>query len=245
MHGSAEVNDERPAEPDVNVKPKRRWLRFSLKTMLVVMTLMSIPLGWLAYERNEVSKRKAAIAAIEKLGGHVNLFADQPFCPDWLDSLLDENSVGEVVSVTLSGTDVNDVDLANLTGLTKLEILELDHTQVSDAGLAELSGLTNVDKLFLGNTSITDDGLVHLTGLTKLNTLFLSSTKLTDASLVHLAGLTELEWMDLEGTQVTDAGLIQLTGLPKLKWIDLRNTRVTDHGASELKKALPNLDIVR
>src|SRR5262245_12117282 len=58
-------HEVQPAKPAVSEKPKRRWLQFSLRTMLVVMTLASVGLGWLAYERNEVRKRQEAIAAIE------------------------------------------------------------------------------------------------------------------------------------------------------------------------------------
>jgi hypothetical protein len=35
----------------MNVKPKRRWFQFSLRAMLMVMTLVAIPLGRVAYLR--------------------------------------------------------------------------------------------------------------------------------------------------------------------------------------------------
>jgi hypothetical protein len=55
----------------VSEKPKHRWYQFSLKAMLLLLTLTSVALGWLTYERNEVQKRETAIARIEELGGRV------------------------------------------------------------------------------------------------------------------------------------------------------------------------------
>jgi hypothetical protein len=205
----------------MNVTPKRRWYQFSLKAMLVVMTLACVGLGWLAYERNELRKREVAIAAIEKLGGIVEFDADQPFRPNWLRTLLGLKSGGEVVRLDFNDTQVTEGGMDHLKGLTKLGWLDLDKTQVTDAGL------------------------VHLQGLTKLEWLYLENTHVTDAGLEHLKGLTELKLLLLDGTQVTDAGLAHLKGLTELGSLHLNGTHVTDQGVSELQKALPNLEIIR
>jgi hypothetical protein len=49
----------------------------------------------------------------------------------------------------------------------------------------------------------------------------------------------------LPRTKVTDAGLEHLKGLPKLQWLSLLRTKVTDAGVKDLKKALPNVQIIR
>ncbi len=43
---------------------KRRWHQFSLLALLLLITGISVPLGWLAFERNKVQRRHAAITAI-------------------------------------------------------------------------------------------------------------------------------------------------------------------------------------
>src|SRR5260221_1201809 len=56
----------------VTPKPKRRWYQFSLKTLLVSMTLLCIgPGGHVAYEQNKARRQKAAVEAIQELGGIV------------------------------------------------------------------------------------------------------------------------------------------------------------------------------
>ena len=41
----------------IETKPKRRWFRFSLRTLLVVVFVVSIPLAWVAYQLNWVRER--------------------------------------------------------------------------------------------------------------------------------------------------------------------------------------------
>ena len=43
--------------------PKRRWFRFSLRTLFVVVTLAAVPLGWIGYSVNWIRQRRSALAA--------------------------------------------------------------------------------------------------------------------------------------------------------------------------------------
>ena len=94
---------------------------------------------------------------------------------------------------------------------------------------------------------VTDAGLAHLKGLPQLQTLDLGlHAQVTDAGLKHLKGLTQLQTLKLDFCpQVTDAGLEHLKGLIQLKRLNLMGTKVTDAGVSELKKALPNVEIIK
>ena len=164
----------------MSIAPKRRWFQFSLKAVLVVIMLVSVPLAWLAYERNEVRKREAAIASLQTLGGIVKFDSTRPFRPNWLRPLLGQKSPGEVVNVYHLKNKFTDADLAQVAGMTELRSLVLENTQVTDAGLVHLASLTKLKKLDLDGTQVTDAGVVHLGGLTKLERLELSRTRVTD-----------------------------------------------------------------
>ena len=43
-------------------KPKRRWFRFSLRTLLVVVAMLSVPLAWVASPHHWIRQRRAAEA---------------------------------------------------------------------------------------------------------------------------------------------------------------------------------------
>ncbi len=53
-------------------KPKLRRFQFSLRTLLIFVTLCAIPCSWLAVKIKRFKQRQKAAAAIEKLGGSVH-----------------------------------------------------------------------------------------------------------------------------------------------------------------------------
>ena len=156
-------------------------------------------------------EEKAAIAAIQELGGSVR-YKERIW--GW---------GGPLVGVSFFGrpAEVTDADLIHLKGLTNLYALYLTHTEVTDTGLEHLKGMTSLGNLGLSETQVTDAGLERLKGLTNFYALHLTDTEVTDAGLEHLKGLTKLERLDLSGTQVTDAGVNELKkALPRLRpWL--------------------------
>jgi len=249
-------------------KPKRRWLRFSLRSLLLLILVIALSLGWMIHK---VREQGIAVAALREMGCDVHHeYADPSGSPtvlEWLRKLLGEaesRSVNEVIGersqitdaglrhlvgmselnhLNLSFTQVSDAGLVYLRGLTELKDLNLEHTQVTDAGLIHLGGLTQLGWLNLDDTQVTDAGLVHLRGLIELETLELNHTQVADAGLVHLRELLQLHFLTLNGTKVTDAGLENLGRLKQLQGIFFDETKVTDAGVRRLQKALPKCDI--
>ena len=48
----------------IDANPKRRWLQFSLRGLLLLMVVIAVPLGW----RHRVRQQRDAVAALEKAG---------------------------------------------------------------------------------------------------------------------------------------------------------------------------------
>ena len=93
--------------------PKPRWFRFSLRAMLVAMTLCGVLLGWLGWTARVVSARRAMIESIESRGGKLLFVSD---CSDWntpppevtwLRQLLGDRGVAQIVPPQ-SGTPEED-----------------------------------------------------------------------------------------------------------------------------------------
>ena len=112
---------------------------------------------------------------------------------------------------------------------------------VTDKDVAAMSGLKDVVVLDLGQTGITDAGLARIVGLKDLTELHLENTKITDAGLVALKNMSQLSYLNLYGTSVTDAGLEHLTHLKNLRHLYVWQTKVTQAGTDKLKQALPQL----
>ena len=234
--------------------PKRRWYRFSLRTLLIVLVLLSLLLGWFALKIRQAQRQRQVVEAIQKAGGWVryDFEVDESGAPiggekwpglAWLRKLFGEDLLGDVDTVGSFGSEVSDVLLEQFKGLADLKRLHLTGVPVTDAGIEHLKGLTNLQVLDLSGTQMTDLGLQHLKGLTNLQVLWLSDTQVTDAGLQHLKGLPSLEQLNLSGTQVTDTGLDDLKGLT-LNLLVLSDTQVTVEGIDELQKAIPSCRIV-
>lgn len=96
----------------------------------------------------------------------------------------------------------------------------------------------------LSATSITDASVAKLSAAKELRMIRLSETEISDLALETLAKLPSLESINLYGTRVTDAGVKKLASLPNLKRLYLWQTDVSESAISDLKQALPELEIV-
>jgi hypothetical protein len=148
----------------------------------------------------------------------------------------------------LNRTGVTDQGLACLGDLKNLEVLDLTGLRgkgITDAGLNSLMPLKKLRMLGLGgNSEITDAGLYHLQNLTNLELLAIQETRVSGVGLKHLKGLTRLSNLNLDSTRVTDKDLESIKAFVGLKMLVVRNTAVTDDGVAELKKSLPDLEVV-
>ena len=195
---------------DLPRKPRRRWLQVSLRTLLILVTLLCIWLGWVV---NRGERQRRAVVALTEIGGEVYYATDLSGAEKLFDlgRWLPRDYFDEVYLVSLSGrNNVTDANLAHVRDLIRLEGLDAAHTEVTDAGLANLQGLTRLERLDLAGTQVTDAGLVHIQGLSRLEGLSLGDTQVTDAGLIYLQGLTGLRLVYLDGTQVTVAGVAKL-----------------------------------
>lgn len=247
-------------DPDPN--PRRRWLRFSLRALLLLVLAIAGVLGWLLHM---VREQGIAMAALQRSGStcmfrfaeREELTAAEPRWRIWLG----EEPARDVVWLAIDGPEVKplaliasrtdsevmfespsasptaavtDASLKHIQALPRLQVLCLAGMPVTDVGVAQLGGLAQLKMLVLEGTQVTDAGLKPLGGLARLEWLNLNKTRVTGAGMSRLSGLTRLKNLDLGRTQVSDAGLTDLEPLAELETLSLRNTRVTDAGLMHL-----------
>ena len=155
-----------PASPVSH--PWLRFLRFSVRRLIVVVLVIGAGLGWFV---REAEIQRDAVAAIERSGGGVSyqwewrewksIPRGKPWAPKWLVDRIGVDYFGHVTSVGLSPTET-DSAITHVGHLTQLQRLTINGSSVSDAGLTHLKGLTTLSVLGLGNTQVTDAGLAHL-----------------------------------------------------------------------------------
>jgi hypothetical protein len=132
---------------------------------------------------------------------------------------------------------VTDAGLANLSGLSQLQKLELPGAQITDAGLACLADLQSLRLLSLAGTPVGDAGMHHIGKLKGLADLSLRETKVTGRGLQHLVGLPNLRVLNLMTIDLGGDGLRALENPTQLRMLDLSGgTQVTDADLPHLLK---------
>ncbi len=175
-------------------KPTRRWFQFKLRTLLIAVPLLALPLSWFATRMEKARSQREAVEAIAKLGGGVRYDyhdgpcdpAEHPPIPSLLLTLLGDDFFSDVVGVGFFQDDVVDNDLTVLNTLRNLDFVELVEVPITDRGLHHLDGLHRLTYLNLKGSPITDVGLPQLTRLTTLARLDLTRTKITEGGVRKL-----------------------------------------------------------
>lgn len=221
----------------------RRFSQFSVKALLLLVAAVAVACGWFTWKLDHKRRERAAVAEIQKIGGHVIYRWQQeatnakamPPGPQWLRRRLGDDFFSDVVGIAVHGDSVTDEWLAHLEPISELTRAHFLGTRITNEGVRYLSRFKTLEEFNLDSTA-TDAGLKWLNDLPALKRLVLSGARrVSDAGMTHLAGLSELEQLWLDGTSVTDAGLAHLKGLSNLKELWLRETVVGDAGLSHLK----------
>ncbi|MCE9557303.1 MAG: hypothetical protein K8T91_28475 [Planctomycetes bacterium] len=201
--------------------PMPRRFQFSLRTVLIVMSIAAAALGWWSHKARQ---QREAVQVFTQAGGRVSydfqeLSLEGPrYSPKWLVNVLGVDFFANVEEVILPNNDDIATKVAYLKNFTSLRSLWLSYSHVTDANLQQLQGLKALRFLSLPRTQVTDAGLEHLKNLSNLEELYLAETQVTDAGLEHLKPLTALKSIDLRLTKVTDAGVERLQrALPNSK----------------------------
>ena len=224
--------------------------QFSLRGLLVLVTVIALFLGWFAWRVRVARVQDAAAEAIVKAGGEV-AYSDQfyggvsrltPYDPkarfigDSLHHIFGGDPTRKLVSVQV----FNDESAAFISkyGLDDLKIVRLDGgASITDAALPHLANCKELQVLDLHGADVTDQGLSSIGSFPKLEELWLQNTRISDATLRQLAKLPALNCLDLCGTAVTDEGMKQIALMPALTRLDLNNDQVTDEGIRHLQKS--------
>mgnify|MGYP001952173125 CR=1 FL=1 len=97
----------------------------------------------------------------------------------------------------------------------------------------------------LRGTQLTDAGVPELKTLQSLQVLWLDRTSVSEAGLEWITGLSGLRELGLRNCPVGD-GLVELvSNVPQLGVLNVFGTQLTEEGVAELRKRLPDCEIIR
>jgi hypothetical protein len=211
----------------------RRWLQFRLRTLLIVLAVAAVALGW---EVNRVRNLRAVVTELEGKGAYVfyrprsALIPTNWNHPDWLDYYLSD--ADEVTGI--SSDDAMKI-VAKLPNLSRLKV---EGPGFTDVGMERLSTITSLQNLQLDKVEITDAGLAGLVTLKNLAVLSITAPRITDGAFVHLSRLSNLTEIQLKSRHICDGGLWYLEDMTNLQRIELLDTLVSQDGEDRLRRVL-------
>jgi len=229
-----------------SLPPKRRRFQYTIRSLLVLTTLVAIACSWYANEMQNADRRRTAIEKIIELGGEASYHdadesngAGQP--SKWyslLRHIHGDERLGNAVAIRLTNAEITDAELESLADVPTLESLAISSAQITD-DLTHLRGLRSLEVNCLGGVPVTDTGLAHLKGLTKLESLWI--VNLLGPHTFFMPGegvgfVTGSGHFKLAEKHIADAGLTQLKGLTKLETLIIIGypTEITDAGMADL-----------
>jgi hypothetical protein len=204
-------------------KPRLRWYQFSLRSLLIFVTLCAIACSWLATwmqgqrRQFEAAKAFGHVVSWERHDGYYNygtpsrrLYKIKPcvmlfYRKTFIGKCFDDDTLFNVTEIVCGSSFYYSERTSK-------------NPAVSDANIFNIRYLKHLQRLSISGAQISDDGLKYIQTLPHLETLDLDNVDITDAGLVYLEGLSELKWLIITQTQVTKQGVEKLRrALPKCK----------------------------
>jgi hypothetical protein len=232
---------------------RRRFFQISIRTLLLLTTLIAVALGILARVNHRVQEQKIAVARIKAIGGQVLYNYEEGKSParqtrtppgwPWLRKLVGDEYFQDVVGITLDGTPVSDADLGVISRLRGMKTLSVNGREKTENSRYVIRKPFHYPEPVFSR--ITDDGIQRLGPQRNLQVAMLAHTSIGDEGVKGIALWPRLEVLNLEGTQVTSGGIELIEKLEHLKSLNLRKTKIDDSAVASLCRlwTLKQLDL--
>lgn len=216
----------------------RRWFRFSLRTLVVLITICAIVLAIFAAYLAPYYREQRLIADLqEEREIHIKREAYGPW---WLKRFAQGEYAQRVRIVGARQCELSVEELASFRTFRRLDDVRLYRVRgISNAHTEQLGRLSGLQRLWFLETGISNEALAHLRGLKNLTDLEIDTPMVTDDGLRHVGELTSLRRLVLR-CNATDEGLKHIGSLTNLRELVIK-CRVTDAGMAHLGR-LKNLE---
>lgn len=231
-------------------KPRRRWFQFSLRSLLVLVTVFAV---WLGLQVNRANRQRRAVEAISAMGGQFSYdYQRQPKRPSPFPSAAAALGIADPLphSYNLKAEPPGPAWLRKLIGahyfIAPVRLRINDQRVVDEDGLRYLRDLSHLEELSLGTFALRPQDLDHLKNLTKLRLLQLGIMLEDDAGQWDFDALSrfrELRVLSASGSYLKGSDLAHLRAATDLRQLFAYRTEINDEGLAHLK-GLKNLEML-
>ena len=219
--GSVAQIERQLAAPIVAIQSKEKQVFRIASTLALLLTSIGLACGQQPLPADAKIERnsKGKVVSI-----HLDGRSSDENRPDGQAAIDAIATYSDLETLSLFGMNVNDENVAQLSDLKKLKVIDLSYTNVTGASLGHLSKISGLLSIRLTGCDVRDDHLVALRKMPSLAMLYLERTKVTDIGLRHIRGLDNLILLDLQSCNVSDNGLASLGDFPQIQHLWLSKT---------------------
>ena len=232
----------------ITEKHRGRWLSFSLRTMVLLLTVVCLFLGWIGPKWVEAQREKAAVEMIAAAGAMIQYdYQDNwehgdpdpvPHGAFVLRYLLGEHILSRATTVYFyPGSKPNEAaDI--LPELTQLRTVTFGtDVELTDASVEALAGCENLTKIWMASGVISANQLAILSRAKSIQHLNLCDRSASDACLQQLHRFPNLRSLSIDSTLTTDIGFQAIAEVSSLESLVARSIpNVTNQGVTPLHR---------
>jgi hypothetical protein len=222
---------------------RRVRVRFSLRTLLIMTLVSGIGLACLGNWMREIRAQRQIIDRLSARGYQISLDLDWGM---WMHTRFGMNgalAVNGIESIFLFNSEVRATDLKAM-GRLRFEGLYLYRCNITDDVVLQLCPNSKLNSFGATRCGLGDRTLKHLSQFDGLLTIDLCATSITDDGIGHLTRLKRLHTLSLPATPLTDKSIRHFRSMDQLELLSILGTSITPEGADELRRALPNCQIL-
>lgn len=224
-----------------------RCTRFSLRTLLTVLTLCAIVSWWCGMQLRAQREESSAITRLDRFDCEFTRstpsngsFPGRTWLANYCPLLT------RVTGISIYGPpwDFSDDDTVILDAFSDLEVLELGTPELTNVGLERVcrGRRDHLVSLVLDVTSVTDAGIEKLGVLPRLRSLSIRSSDIGDRSMHLLSQYPSLEKLTLS-CPITDLSLPAFATMPSLRELHLFDTEITEPAIDVFADQHPEIEI--
>ena len=207
---------------------RRRLWRFSITSMLVLVTAAGAFLGWLRFEIVRIHREERVLQTLPTVigDGQVNTYYGHRFKGDETPYMLpfvpaDSHRIEELFGIDpfrtvkrLTIYAVGNTFSYRRNDDGSFNVVATYVSGLKDQDAALLQQLEHLEFLALEGSPIGNEGLAQLTPLQSIRHLNVAGSKVTKDGIRHIVKFTAIRELNLSNTEITDASLELLASVP-------------------------------
>lgn len=190
------------------------WLRrpqFSMRTFLLIITLVCAPLSFIGAIKYKAYTYRAAIADLQANAVEVRRIRTEDAAAPWqrfVETWIDNDAyAGDMVEVVVRGVDLTGSDIRKLNRFAAIRALELASPKLTDATLRELRQVNQTGALAIRSGEFTESGLASISEFKHLRSLDLTGIPFDDQCLSRIEPHFDVDELALNVNRLTPNAL--------------------------------------